>query len=123
MFETSARHGYVTSNRTRDFGAANGYYPVIRLAQLHHVSALGGYARMLTLHLKEVKHFIDEADAPHDRWVGAEPFNTQIIVEEAFAKTNNIQEYSEAAQQYYRQGNEYLPRARKPPQRVGEAQN
>jgi hypothetical protein len=41
IFETSARHGYVTSNRTRDFGAANGYYPIIRLAQLHHYRHLG----------------------------------------------------------------------------------
>jgi hypothetical protein len=49
-FKTSMRHGYVTSNRTRDFGAANGYYPIIRLAQLHYVSALGRYVRMLTLH-------------------------------------------------------------------------
>jgi hypothetical protein len=123
IFETSARHGYVTSNRTRDFGAANGYYPIIRLAQLHHVSPLGGYSRMLTLHPNEVKHFIDKADAQHDCWVGAEPFNTQIIVEEAFAKTKSIQGYGEAVKQYYKQGNKYLPRARKPPQRVGESQS
>jgi hypothetical protein len=123
IFETSAHHGYVTSNRIRDFGAANGYYPIIRLAQLHQVSALGGYARMLTLHPNKVKHFIDKADAQHDRWVGAEPFNTQIIVEEAFAKMKSIQGYGEAVKQYYKQRNEYLPRARKPPQRVGESQS
>jgi hypothetical protein len=116
-------HGYVTSNKTRDFSAANRYYPIIRLAQLHHVSALGGYARMLTLHPNEVKHFIDEADAQHDCWVGAAPFNTQIIVEEAFSKTKSIQGYSKAVKQYYKQGNKYLPRARKPPQRVWDSQS
>jgi hypothetical protein len=78
---------------------------------------------MLTIHPNEVKHFINEADAQHDRWVGAEPFNTQIIVEEAFAKTKSIQGKGEAVKQYYKQGNEYLPRVRKPPQRVGESQS
>jgi hypothetical protein len=49
IFEALAEHGYVTGNRFRDHGAANGFYPVIELCQLQHVSMHGGYARLLSL--------------------------------------------------------------------------
>jgi hypothetical protein len=44
-FEAAAMHGFVTKYSMRNWGAANGFFPVIRLAQLHHVAAHGGYAR------------------------------------------------------------------------------
>jgi hypothetical protein len=30
IFENSANHGYVTSNRYQDWGASNGFYPIVR---------------------------------------------------------------------------------------------
>jgi hypothetical protein len=42
IFENSANHGYVMSNRYRDWGASNGFYPIVRLAQLHHIAINGG---------------------------------------------------------------------------------
>jgi hypothetical protein len=41
-FEAAAMHGFVTKNRMRNWGAANGFFTVIRLAQLHHIAAHGG---------------------------------------------------------------------------------
>jgi hypothetical protein len=63
-------HGFVTKYRMRNWGAANRFFPVIRLAQLHHIAAYGGYARLVSLTLRDAKEFVDEADKTHDRWAG-----------------------------------------------------
>jgi hypothetical protein len=65
-FEYQAGHGFVTANRTQDWGAANGFWPVIRLAQLHHIAAHGGYARLLTRDRNDVRKILKEGDNLHD---------------------------------------------------------
>jgi hypothetical protein len=64
-FKYQAGHGFVRANRTRDWGAANRFWPVIRLAQLHHIAAHGGYARLLTLNRKDVRKLLKEGDNLH----------------------------------------------------------
>jgi hypothetical protein len=59
IFENLAKHGYVTGNRNRDWGARNGVYPLIRLLQLHHVAMKGGYARLLSLKEQEGRKLVD----------------------------------------------------------------
>jgi hypothetical protein len=86
-FDYQAGHGFVTANRTQDWGAANGFWPVICLAQLHHIAAHRGYARLLTLNRNDVRKILKVGDDLHDRWVGAEPLSTQIATEEVFSKT------------------------------------
>jgi hypothetical protein len=95
-FEYQAGHGFVTANRTRDWGAANGFWPVIRLAQLHHIAAHGGYAGLLTLDRNNVRKLLKEGVDLHDTWVGARPLSTQIVTEEAFSKTRYNKDLSKA---------------------------
>jgi hypothetical protein len=121
-FEAAAMHGYVTKNRMRNWGAANGFFPVIRLSQLHHIAAHGGYARLVSLTLSDAEQFINEADEAHDRWVGAEPLSTQYAVEETFTRTKFNKELSGAYKHHYAMGNQYSARKRVPPQQVGQAQ-
>jgi hypothetical protein len=111
-------HGFVTANRTRDWGAANGFWPVICLAQLHHIAAHGGYARLLTLDRNDVRKLLKEGDDLHDTWVGAKPLSTQIATEEAFSKTRYNKDLSEAYVHHYAAGMEHTSRLRRPPQRV-----
>jgi hypothetical protein len=84
IFENSAKHGYVTGNRNRDWGASNGFYPIIRLSPLHHVAMNGGYARLLSLNEHNGRKLVGEADNQQVCWVGAEPWATQTIMENAF---------------------------------------
>jgi hypothetical protein len=42
IFENWANHGYITCNRYQDWGASNGFYPIVRLAQLKHIALMGG---------------------------------------------------------------------------------
>jgi hypothetical protein len=116
IFEYQAGHGFVTANRTRNWGAANGFRPVIFLAQLHHVAAHRGYARLLTLAKDDVRKILKEGDSLHDGWVGAKPLSTQITTEEAFSKTMYNKDLSEAYVQHYAAGNEYSARLRVPPE-------
>jgi hypothetical protein len=115
-------HGLVTTNRMRDWGAANGFFPIIRLTQLHHVAAHGGYAILISLSLEGAREFVDEADRAHDRWVGAEPLSTQYAAEQAFMRTRFNKELSKAYKLHYASGNPYSARLRVPPQQVGKAQ-
>jgi hypothetical protein len=123
IFEASAEHGYVTGNRFRDHGAANGFYPVIELCQLQHVSMHGGYARLLSLSLEEAKTLVGQGSALHERWVGAEPLSTQFIVEKAFQNSRSIKAYGEHAKHSYQTGKQYVPRQRAAPQEVGAKQS
>jgi hypothetical protein len=84
---------------------ANGFFPVIRLAQLQHISAHGGYARLLTLEADEARELVGQGDALHDKWVGSEPLNTQYAKEEAFAHTRYNKDLSEAYKHHYAGGN------------------
>jgi hypothetical protein len=115
-------HGFVTKNRMRNWDAANGFFPVIRLAQLHHIAAHGGYARLVSLSLEDAEEFVDEADKAHDRWVGAEPLSTQYAAEQTFTTTRFNKELSRAYKHHYASGNPYLARLRVPPQQVRKAQ-
>jgi hypothetical protein len=121
-FEAAAMHGYITKNRMRNWGAANGFFPVIRLAQRHHIAAHGGYARLVSLSLDDAEELVDKADKTHNRWVGAEPLSTQYAVEETFTRTKFNKELSEAYKHHYALGNQYAARLRVPPQQVGKAQ-
>jgi hypothetical protein len=121
-FEYQAGHGFVTANRTRDWGAANGFWPVICLAQLHHIAAHGGYARLLTLSRNDVRKLLKEGDDLHDTWVGAEPLSTPIATEEAFSKTRYNKDLSEAYAHHYAAGIKHTSRLKRPPHRVGQAQ-
>jgi hypothetical protein len=85
-FENLANHGYVTSNRYQDWGASNGFYPIVRLAQMHHIAINGGYERLLSLNEHDGRKLVGDADNQHKRWVGAEPWATQVIVENAFTQ-------------------------------------
>jgi hypothetical protein len=114
-FEYQAGHGFVMANRTRDWGAANGFWPVIRLAQLHHITAHGGYARLITLNRNDVRKLLKEGDDLHDNWVGAEPLRTQIATEEAFSKTRYNKDLSKAYAHHYAAGIEHTSRLRRPP--------
>jgi hypothetical protein len=89
-FEYQAGHGFVTANRTRDWEAANAVWPVIGLAQLHHIGAHGGYARLLTLSRNNVRKLLKEGEDLHNTWVGAKPLSTQISTEEGFSKTRYV---------------------------------
>jgi hypothetical protein len=120
-FEYQAGHGFVTANRTRDWGAANKFWPVIPLAQLHHITAHGGYARLLTLNRNNVRKLLKEGDDLHDTWVGAKPLSTQIATEEAFSKMIYNKDLSKAYAHHYAAGIELTFRLRRPPQRVGQA--
>jgi hypothetical protein len=122
IFEYQAGHGLVTANRTQDWGAAKGFWPVIRLAQLHHIAAHGGNARLLTLNRNDVRKLLKEGDDLHDTWVGAKPLSTQIATEEAFSKTRYNKYLSEANAHHYAAGIEHTSRLRRPPQRVGQVQ-
>jgi hypothetical protein len=115
-------HGFVTKYRMRNWGAVKGFFPVIRLAQRHHIAAHGGYARLVSLSLEDAEEFVDEADKVHDRWVGAEPLSTQYAVEETFTRIRFNKELSGAYKCPYASGNPYLARLRVPPQQVGKAQ-
>jgi hypothetical protein len=106
----------------RNWGAANGFFPVIRLAQLHHIAAHGGYARLVSLSREDAEEFVDEADMAHDRWVGADPLSTQYAAEETFTRTRFNKELSGAYKHHYASGNPYLARLRVPHQQVGKAQ-
>jgi hypothetical protein len=94
IFENSANHGYVTSNRNQDWGASNGLYPVIRLAQLHHIAINGGYERLLSLNEHDGRELVGDADNQHNCWVGAEPWATQVIVENAFIQASASEAHS-----------------------------
>jgi hypothetical protein len=83
-FENLAKHGYVTGNRYQDWRSINGFYPIIRLLQLHHVSMNSGYAILLSLSEHEGQELVREADSLHVFWVSAKPWATQTIVENAF---------------------------------------
>jgi hypothetical protein len=122
MFEAAAMHGFVTKNRMRNWGAANRFFPVIRLSQLHHIAAHGGYARLVSLSLNDAEEFVDETDKTHDRWVGVEPLCTQYAVEETFTRTRFNKELSGAYKHHYASGNPYMARLRVPPQQVRKAQ-
>jgi hypothetical protein len=121
-FEAAAMHGFVTKNRMRNWGSANRFFPIIRLAQLHHIAAHGGYARLVSLSLEDAEEFVDKADKAHDRWVGVEPLSTQYAAEQIFTTTRLNKELSEAYKHHYASGNPYLARLRVPPQQVGKAQ-
>jgi hypothetical protein len=121
-FEAAAIDGFVTKNRMRDWGAANGFFPVIRLAQLHHHAAHGGYARLVSLSLEDAREFVDEDDKAHDCWVGAEPLSTQYAAEQTFTTTRFNKELSGAYKHHYALGNPYSARLRVPPQQIGKAQ-
>jgi hypothetical protein len=73
IFKNSANHGYVTGNRNRDWRASNGFYPIIRLSQLHHVAINGGYARLLSLNKHDGRKLVRDADSQHVCWVCAGP--------------------------------------------------
>jgi hypothetical protein len=121
-FKAAAMHGFVTENRMRNWGAANGFFPVIRLAQLHHIVAHGGNARLVSLSLEDAEEFVDDADKTHDRWVGVEPLSLQYEVEETFTRTRFNKELSGAYKHHYASGNPNMARLRVPPQQVGKAQ-
>jgi hypothetical protein len=101
IFENLAKHGYVTGNRNRDWGASNGFYPIIRLLQLHHVAMNGRYARLLSLSRRDGRKLIGDADNQHVCWVGAEPWATQIIVENAFPQVRTHAAHSPVQKQVY----------------------
>jgi hypothetical protein len=86
IFENSANYGYVTCNRYQDWGASNGLYPIFRLAQLKHIAINGGYNRRLSLNERNGRELIGDSDNQHNRWVGAEPWATQVIVENTFTQ-------------------------------------
>jgi hypothetical protein len=86
--ENSAKQGYVTGNRNGDWGASNKFYPIIRLSQLHHVAINSGYARLLSLNEHEGRELVKDADNQQVCWVRAEPWGTQIIVENAFTQAS-----------------------------------
>jgi hypothetical protein len=115
-------HGFVTKNRMRNWGGANGLFPVIRLAQLHHVAAHGGYARLVSLSLEDAEELVDKGNKAQDRWVGAEPLSTQYAAEQTFTTTRFNKELSGAYKHHYASGNPYSARLRVPPQQVGKAQ-
>jgi hypothetical protein len=122
LFEACANHGYVTANHTRDWGSTNGLFPVVRLSQLHHISANGGYARLLTLSMADAREFIKEGDTAHDRWVGAKPLSTQYATERAFFNTRYNKELGQAYEHHYPSGNAYSAQLRVALQRVGAEQ-
>jgi hypothetical protein len=66
-FEAAASMGYVTANRMRDWGSANGFFTVVRLSQLHHVSPHGRYARLVSLSLADAQRLVMEGDEAHDK--------------------------------------------------------
>jgi hypothetical protein len=82
---------------TRIGGASNGFYPIVRLAQLKHIAINGGYDRLLSLNKRDGRKPIGDTDNQHNCWVGAEPWATQVIVENAFTQTE-VQEAHSAAQ-------------------------
>jgi hypothetical protein len=106
-FENSAECGYVTSNRNRDWGASNGFYPIIRLSQLHHVAINGGYARLLSLNEHDGHELVGDADNQHVRWVGTEPWATQTIVENAFIQARAHAAHSAVQKQDYITGTQH----------------
>jgi hypothetical protein len=123
IFEASAEHDYVTGNRFRDQGAAKGFYPVIELCQLQHVSMHGGYACLLSLSLEEAKTLVGQGSALHEKWVKAEPLSTQFIVEKALQNSRSIKAYGEHAKHSYQTGKQYVQRQRAAPQEVGAKQS
>jgi hypothetical protein len=68
----------------------------VRLSQLLHISANGGYAMLLTWTMAEAQEFIKEGDTAQDRWVGAEPLSTQYATERAFFNTRYNKELGQA---------------------------
>jgi hypothetical protein len=104
------------------WGSANGFFPVVRLSQLHHVSANAGYARLLTLSMADAPKLIKEGDTAHDRWVGAKPLSTQYATERAFFNTRYNKELGQAYEHHYAAGNAYSARLRVAPQKVGAEQ-
>jgi hypothetical protein len=107
IFENLANQGYVTGNRNRDWGASNGFYPIIRLLQLHHIAINGGYVRLLSVNEREGRELIGDADNQHVRWVGAEPWATQIIVENAFIQARAHKAHSAVQKQDYMAGTQH----------------
>jgi hypothetical protein len=119
IFENLAKHGYVTGNRNRDWGASNGFYPIIRLLQLHHVAMNGGYARLLSLNEHEGRKLVGEADNQHVCWVCAESWATQTIVENAFIQARAHAAHSTVQKQDYITGTQHrVARIRILPKRV-----
>jgi hypothetical protein len=108
IFENLANHGYVTSNRNRDLGASNGFYPIIRLAQLHHIAINGGYERLLSLNEHDGRELVKDADNQHNRWVGAEPWATQVIVENAFKQARAREAHSAVQNKDHMAGTQLL---------------
>jgi hypothetical protein len=114
--------GYVSANRMRDWGSTNGFFPVIRLSQLYHVSAHGGYARLVSLSQANTQRLVVEGDEDHDRWVGAEPLLTQWAREQAYVRTRYNKDLREAYVHHYAADVPYRARLRVPPQKVGKEQ-
>jgi hypothetical protein len=101
IFDNSAKHGYVTGNRNRDWGASNRFYPIIRILQLHHVAMNSGYARLLSLNERDGRKLVGDADNQHVLSVGTEPWATQIIVENAFIQAGTHAAHSAVQIQDY----------------------
>jgi hypothetical protein len=123
-FENSAECGYVTSNRNRDWGASNGFYPIIRLAQQYHVAMNGGYARLMSLNKHKGRELVREADTQHVRWVSAELWATQTIVENALLQPRANKAHSTVQKQAHSRPTQHrVARIRVLPQRVTSTRN
>jgi hypothetical protein len=107
IFENSANHGYVTGNRNQDWGASTGFYPIIRISQLRHVAINGGYARLLSLNKHDRRKLVEDADIQHVCWVGAEPWATQIILENAFIQARAHKAHRTVQKQDYMAGTQH----------------
>jgi hypothetical protein len=107
IFENLAKHGYVTGNRNRDWGASNGFYPIIRLLQLHHVAMNGGYAKLLSLNKHDGHELVGDAENQHVCWVSAELWATQIIMENAFTQARTHAAHRPVQKQDYMAGTQH----------------
>ena len=123
VFEAAAELGYVTCNRLRVWGSANGFFPVLTVAQLMYVSCHGGYKRLLTLSPDDAEQILEEATTAHNKWIGAEPALTQAAAEAAFINTKSAKDQSDNARVLYAAGRPHVPRPRDDPQQEGEAES
>jgi hypothetical protein len=107
IFENLAKHGFVTGNRNRDWGASNGFYPIIRLSQLHHVAMNVRYARLLSLNGHKRARARWRSNNQHVCWVGAEPWATQTIVKNVFIQARANKAHSAVQKQDYIRGTQH----------------
>jgi hypothetical protein len=54
------------------------------MAQVKHISSMGGYSRLITMGSMEAERLADKGSSLHTAWVGAEPHYTKLAASRGF---------------------------------------